>query len=262
MIVYQPPNPVIFHIYGPLAVHWYGICYVLGFIVIFFYGRRLIRKKTNAPKLDQEDYNNFLFFSILGVLIGGRLGYMVFYDFHEFIINPITFFKVYQGGMSFHGGLLGVLFSIIAFGKLKKKRLGQLLDFASQLAPIGLGLGRIGNLINGELWGRPTGMPWGIIYRNVDKIPRHPSQIYEFLLEGVILFFLLKWLARKEHPEYFLSGSFAIFYGIFRIIAENFREPDHNIGFIIGHWLTMGQILSLPVLILGLILVGLSRVQY
>lgn len=256
MFTFPYINPVAFSI-GPLQVHWYGIMYLIGFVSAWL----LAHWRTKHYKLDwtSEQISDLIFYAALGVIIGGRIGYMLFYDFPELIQNPLSLFKIWQGGMSFHGGLLGVAVALLLFAYRKNKPFWEVGDFIAPLVPIGLGAGRIGNFINGELWGRVTDMPWGMVYSHVDDQPRHPSELYEFGLEGVCLFLLLWIYAWKPRPAGQVSAVFLIGYSICRIIAEFFRQPDPQLGFIAFGWLTMGQILSIPMLVLGIWLWWIKR---
>lgn len=251
MINYPQINPVAFNL-GPLQIHWYGLTYLFGFFLAWILA--LYRIKHFKLNWTKEELSDLIFYSALGVILGGRLGFMLFYNMQEFMTDPLSLFKVWQGGMSFHGGLLGVITAIIVFSLIKKKKILQVMDFVAPLVPLGLAAGRIGNFINGELWGRPTSLAWGIIFPRSDMQPRHPSQLYEFFLEGILLFILVWWYASKPRPTGRITALFLIGYAFSRIICEFFREPDLQIGFIAFNWLTMGQILSIPMLIIGLIL--------
>jgi phosphatidylglycerol:prolipoprotein diacylglycerol transferase len=249
----QWPNfdPVAFHL-GPIAVHWYGLMYLLGFGIAW--GLAMWRAKKSHGVWNADLISDLLFYCALGVIIGGRVGYMLFYDLPNLIHSPLSFFKVWQGGMSFHGGFLGVIVAMLLFCKRYQKSFFETADFIAPFVPLGLGAGRIGNFINGELWGRTTTMPWGMIYPNGGPLPRHPSELYEFLCEGIILFIVLWLFSRKPRPRMAVSSVFLIGYGLARIFCEFFREPDPQYGYLLGHWLTMGQVLSLPMVLLGSIL--------
>lgn len=248
MLTFPYINPVAFSI-GPLQVHWYGLMYLIGFVSGWLLGHW----RTKHYQLDwtSEQISDLIFYAALGVIIGGRVGYMLFYNFPELIHDPLSLFKIWQGGMSFHGGLLGVALALWIFSLKSKKSFLEIGDFIAPLVPIGLGAGRIGNFINGELWGRVTDMPWGMVYRHVDNQPRHPSELYEFGLEGIGLFLLVWIYARKPRPVGRVSAVFLMGYAVCRIIAEFFRQPDPQLGYIAFGWLTMGQILSIPMLLLG-----------
>lgn len=251
MLIYPQFNPIAFHI-GPIAVHWYGIMYLIGFAGAWMLA--LHRAKKVNSGWNPEQISDLIFYSALGVILGGRIGYMLFYDFPGLVANPLSFFKIWDGGMSFHGGLIGVICAFYFYGRKINKTIFELGDFAAPLVPIGLGAGRIGNFINGELWGRVTTVPWGMVYPQAGPLPRHPSEIYEFLLEGVLLFIIMWTFSAKQRPRMAVSALFLICYGSFRFIAECFRQPDPQLGFIAFNWLTMGQLLSLPMILLGIIL--------
>ncbi|WP_454781414.1 prolipoprotein diacylglyceryl transferase [Legionella sp. WA2022007384] len=256
MFTFPYINPVAFSI-GPLQVHWYGLMYLIGFVS----GWLLAHWRAKHYKLDwtSEQISDVIFYAALGVIIGGRIGYMLFYNFAELVHDPLALFKIWQGGMSFHGGLLGVAIALWLFSRKSGKSFLEIGDFIAPLVPIGLGAGRIGNFINGELWGRVTDMPWGMIYTHVDNQPRHPSELYEFGLEGIGLFLLVWIYARKPRPVGRVSAIFLIGYAICRIIAEFFRQPDPQLGYLAFGWLTMGQILSIPMLLLGFWLWWIKR---
>jgi phosphatidylglycerol---prolipoprotein diacylglyceryl transferase len=270
-------NPIAFSI-GPLAVHWYGIMYLLGFIGAWLLGSARVRQ--GKLPISQESFSDLAFYAMLGVIVGGRIGYMLFYTSPSWMVeDPLALFRVWEGGMSFHGGLLGVLFAGWLWSRRYRIRFFDAVDFVAPLVPIGLGLGRLGNFIGGELWGRRTDVPWGVIFpRALENIStsreellqmyhagqlnheaRHPSQLYEFGLEGIVLFSVLWVFSRKPRPRYAVSGLFALLYGSFRIGVEFVREPDVQLGFVAFDWLTMGQLLSIPLIIVGIVLLWLSR---
>lgn len=250
MLIYPQIDPVIFSL-GPLQVHWYGLMYAIGFLG--GWGLAIVHAHRLKMGLSNNQVSDLIFYVALGVVIGGRIGYMLFYNLPGFLDHPWSIFELWKGGMSFHGGLLGVLLAVWLYGRRIKKPFMELVDFIAPLVPIGLGAGRIGNFINGELWGRVTTMPWGMVFPNGGPLPRHPSQLYEFLLEGVVLFLILWLYSAKPRPRLAVSGLFAICYGTFRIFVEFFRQPDWQIGFIAG-WLTEGQLLSIPLVLVGIIL--------
>lgn len=244
-------DPILFEL-GPIRVGWYGLMYVFGFLASYLLVRDQMKKKDfGVSKLEVE---NLYFYLILGLIIGARFGYVLFYDLKMYLSDPLEAFAIWHGGMSFHGGLIGVLLVGILFSWKNKKSFWKIADLFIVTAPIGLGLGRIGNFINGELYGRVTRVPWAMIFRtDRDLLPRHPSQLYESALEGGVLFLFLWFLKDKKLP---IGGLFAVFlslYGVFRFLAEFFREPDPQIGFILG-WVTMGQILSSFMIVGGVIL--------
>lgn len=252
MLVYPQIDPIAFHI-GPLPVHWYGVMYLVGFLAAYLLGSLRSRNNPQSP-ISPDQVSDLIFYAALGVLLGGRIGYVLFYIFPVFIHNPLILFKVWDGGMSFHGGLIGVIVALWLYSRQIKKPFFAVGDFVAPLVPIGLAAGRIGNFINGELWGRVTDVPWGMIYPQAGPLPRHPSEIYEFLMEGVLLFCILWFFSRKPKPRMAVSGLFLFCYGSFRFIAECFRQPDPQLGFIAFNWMTMGQLLSLPMIIIGLIM--------
>jgi len=249
MISYPDIDPVAIEI-GPLQIHWYGIMYLIGFAAAWWLGRRRARQPQSQWNIGLVD--DLIFYSALGVILGGRIGYVIFYNLSAFLDNPLILFKVWEGGMSFHGGLLGVLAALWLFARRTDKRWLSVVDFAAPLVPIGLAAGRLGNFINGELWGRVTDVPWAMVFPGAGPLPRHPSQLYEFALEGVALFALVWWFSSKPRPAGAVSGLFALGYGVFRIFVEFFREPDAHIGYLAFGWVTEGQLLSLPLVVVGI----------
>lgn len=249
-------DPVLLDL-GPLKVHWYGLMYLVGFAAAWWLGCMRARKPGSGWSEDQV--SDFVFWGAMGVVLGGRFGYVLFYNFERFLSDPLWLFAVWEGGMSFHGGLLGVIAVLYIWGRRQGKSLFEMGDFVAPLIPIGLGAGRVGNFIGGELWGRVTDQSWGVIFpRAADGLGRHPSQLYEFALEGVVLFVLLWWYSAKPRPRMAVSGMFLLLYGVFRSTAELAREPDAHIGFLAFDWLTMGQLLSLPMIVLGAMLIGIA----
>ncbi|GFE60900.1 prolipoprotein diacylglyceryl transferase [Geobacter sp. AOG2] len=249
-------NPVFLSI-GPLQFRWYGLMYVLGFVATYFILRAEVRRKK-LP-LTPDDVADLVFYGALGVVLGGRLGYILFYDLGVYLADPLQVFAVWKGGMSFHGGFLGVILSFVLFARRKKIPFWVLIDMAAQCAPVGLGLGRIGNFINGELYGRPTDAPWGMIFPGGGDLPRHPSQLYEASLEGVVLFFIVRIMARKSDVTGIPAWTFCAGYGLFRFIVEFFRQPDAQIGTFLSFF-SMGQLLSLPMFLVGsFMVIRLSR---
>lgn len=249
-------DPVAISIFG-WAVHWYGLMYVMAFVSAWW----LARLQTNRYYKDwnYEQIDDLLFYGGLGVILGGRIGYVLFYSFSDFINNPLMLVQVWQGGMSFHGGLLGVLIAMVLFNRKYKKGYFNILDFGAPLIPLGLGFGRIGNFINGELWGKPTDLPWGMIFPVADNLPRHPNPLYEAFLEGFVLFIILWWFSSKPRARMTTIAVFFIGYGLIRFMIEFVRVPDAHIGYLAWNWLTMGQVLTLPIIIAGLVLAGLAR---
>ena len=256
MLHYPNFDPVLFSI-GPLAIHWYGLMYVVGFAGAWL----LARKRADRLGLTKDDVGDLIFYGALGVVLGGRLGYVLFYGWEALAADPLWVFKVWDGGMSFHGGLIGVLIASVLFARRHKLAFFQLTDFIAPLVPIGLGAGRLGNFINQELPGRITDVPWAMDYPRYGPQPRHPSALYEFLLEGVVLFFVLWFVSLKPRRRGLVSGLFLLLYGLFRFTVEFFRRPDPQLGFIAFEWMTMGQLLCLPMLIGGVLLVVWSRRQ-
>jgi len=246
MLNYPEIDPVALAL-GPLKIHWYGLMYLIGFVSAWYLGR------IKAKKIgwDPEQIDDLIFYGAMGVVLGGRFGYVLFYNFSAFADNPLILFKIWQGGMSFHGGLLGVLVAMFLFGKKYKHGFFEMTDFVAPLVPIGLGAGRIGNFINGELWGKPTDSAFGMLIPGLGNMPRHPSQLYEAALEGLVLFILLWIYSIKPKPTMAVSGLFLIGYGAFRFVVEFVRLPDAHIGYLAFGWLTMGQILTVPMLLLG-----------
>jgi phosphatidylglycerol---prolipoprotein diacylglyceryl transferase len=247
-------NPVLVHI-GPLAVRWYALAYIVGIIAGWFYARALIASERlwgGPAPLTVTDYDDFIVWITLGIILGGRTGYVLFYNLPYFAANPLKVFELWNGGMSFHGGVLGCIVAVVLFARARSIPMLSLGDVTTAVAPIGLFLGRLANFINGELWGRPTDVPWAMIFPNGGPLPRHPSQLYEATLEGVVLFIVLGLLVRAgalKRPGV-VTGAFALGYGVARIICEFFREPDIQIGFLWGG-LTMGMLLCIPLMLAG-----------
>lgn len=248
MIIYPEINNIIFS-FGPIKIYWYGIFYVISFFLAWIIA--YLRPYQIDQKYYKLDINDFIFHCAMGVIIGGRLGHIFLYDFNEFIHNYSLIIMIWKGGMSFHGGMIGVIISSIYFSYKTKISLLQLLDLASIMAPIGLALGRIGNFVNSELWGRVTSMPWGMISSNGGYLPRHPSQLYEAFGEGILLFFIIWIYTSRPRPVGSTSGLFLCGYGVTRFICEFFREPD---AIVLYGWITIGQLLSLPMILIGCIM--------
>jgi len=230
MLMYPTMNSIAFSL-GPIEVHWYGIMYMVGFMGAWILGTHRARKSL-SPLLTTTQVTDLIFYGALGVIVGGRLGYMLFYDLPNFIHHPFILFQVWDGGMSFHGGLIGVCVALRICGRYMRKSIWDLTDFVAPLVPIGLAAGRLGNFINGELWGRVTTVPWGMIFPNAGPLPRHPSQLYEFLLEGVALFMILWFFSAKPRPRFAVSALFLLGYGSFRFFCEFWRQPDPQYGYL------------------------------
>jgi len=243
-------NPILIDL-GPIRVSWYGLMYVFGFLASYLLVRYQLKKKDFG--ISRLEVENLFFYLILGLIIGARLGYVLFYDLKMYLADPFEIFAVWHGGMSFHGGLIGVLIVGILFSRKNKKSFWKIADLFIVTVPIGLGLGRIGNFINGELYGRVTQVPWGMIFPHGGPLPRHPSELYESGLEGGVLFLILWFLKDRKLPEGGLLAVFLSFYGLFRFAVEFFREPDPQLGFILGPF-TMGQVLSSFMVVGGVVL--------
>ncbi len=257
MLQHPQFDPVAIAI-GPLKIHWYGLTYLVGFVAGWWLGR-LRARKPGSP-FNEEQLSDLLFYLALGVILGGRFGYVIFYNFSSFLADPLWLFRVWEGGMSFHGGLLGVMLAMWWYGRKVGVGFWRTADFVAPLVPVGLGAGRIGNFINGELWGKPTDVPWGMVFPNApDALARHPSQLYQFALEGVALFLILWWFSARPRPRMAVSGMFLVFYGLFRFLVEFVRQPDPQLGYLAFDWLTMGQVLSAPMILAG---AGLVFIAY
>ena len=243
-------DPVFLRI-GPVQLRWYGLMYMLSFIIGFFVMRRLAKyRKLN---LSNDDLYDLLFYLILGVMVGGRLGYVLFYDLGSYLRDPLSIFAIWQGGMSFHGGFLGMALAAWFISRRRRWNFLEIADLVSAAAPIGLGLGRIGNFINGELYGRPTSVAWAMVFPEGGPMPRHPSQLYEALLEGLVLFVVLRWLYKKNLYPGTVFWAFVGLYGLSRFLVEFVREPDVQIGFDLGPF-TRGQLLTFPMAVLGILM--------
>lgn len=257
MLNYPTIDPVAFHV-GSFSVNWYGLSYLFAFTACWAVLAWRIRYSACPRGFTLEQLSDILFYSALGTIVGGRLGYMLFYAWPNVVNDPLLIFQVWKGGMSFHGGLMGVLISLWVYAYKTNQSLFDITDFIAPAVPIGLGAGRIGNFINGELWGRVTDVPWAMIFPEAGSFPRHPSQLYEFLLEGVAMFAILWWFSQKPRPRFAVSGLFLVCYGLFRFVVEFFREPDQQIGFVALGWLTKGQLLSFPLFLLGVLMMCLA----
>ncbi|MCF7971112.1 MAG: prolipoprotein diacylglyceryl transferase [Methylococcaceae bacterium] len=258
MLTFPVIDPVAISL-GPIKVHWYGLMYLIGIAGAWYLLSKRVNK-LNAP-IKGEALEDLIFYAAMGVVLGGRFGYVLFYNFDNFLADPLMLFKVWQGGMSFHGGLLGVLIALWIFARKQKCTLLALTDFIAPVVPVGLFAGRIGNFINAELWGKPTDVYWSFVFPGGGPLARHPSQLYEAALEGLVLFLILWIYSSKPRPAMAVSGLFALFYGLFRFIVEFYRVPDAHLGYLALDWLTMGQILSTPLIVIGIVLLGLAYRQ-
>lgn len=244
-------SPYIFKV-GSIGPTWYGLMYVLGFLIGY---QLVVRWAKQRSDWDEEQVSSLLTYVILGVIVGGRIGYVLFYQFALFVENPLYLFRITDGGMSFHGGLLGVIFAVWLFAYKKQRTFFSVMDFIAPVFPIGLFFGRIGNFINGELWGHKTNVPWAVVFpQDSQGLPRHPSQLYEAILEGLVLFVVIYWFAKSKPAVGRVSGLFLLGYGISRFVVEFVRVPDAHIGYMAFGWLTRGQLLTIPMMLLGLYL--------
>ncbi|MBI1942930.1 MAG: prolipoprotein diacylglyceryl transferase [Betaproteobacteria bacterium] len=250
MLIHPNFDPVVFSV-GPLAVRWYGLMYLAGFVAGWWLGIRRIVQGL-AP-LSRPQFDDLLFGIVIGVILGGRLGYVLFYKPAYYAAHPLEIFAIWQGGMSFHGGFLGVLLAVAYVARRQHQHWWDLIDFVAPLVPLGIAAGRLGNFINGELWGRVTSLPWGMVFRGAGPLPRHPSQLYEMALEGFALFALLWWFSSRPRPRAQVSALFLLGYGASRFACEFTREPDAFLG-LLALGLSMGQWLSLPMIAAGLLL--------
>jgi len=249
MIVLPEIDPVAFRI-GMFPVRWYGLMYLAGFVGFWWLGRlKAARPESTWKGTDVED---LLFYGAVGVIVGGRLGYVLFYDLGRTLNNPWILFQIWKGGMSFHGGLLGVAVAMWIYSRFNRRAFFSVTDFIAPLIPLGLAFGRIGNFINGELWGKASDLPWAMVFPYAGPEPRHPSQLYQALLEGLALFLILWVFSRKPRPTGAVTGVFLCGYGIFRIIVEFVRVPDDHLAYLAFEWVTMGQVLSVPMIVLGI----------
>ncbi len=255
MLEYPDINPVAISL-GPLDVHWYGLMYLLGFAVAWALG--IYRARQPHTVFNEQQVGDLIFFGIIGLIVGARVGYILFYDFASVMANPLNLFAVWQGGMSFHGGLIGCILAVGYMSWRDKVPFWAVGDFVAPLAVLGIGFGRIGNFINGELWGRVTDVPWGMVFPGAGPDPRHPSQLYEAFLEGLVLFVILWLFSRQPRPIMSVSGLFLLLYGVFRFSVEFVREPDAHLGFVAFGWMSMGQVLTLPLMIAGAVLLFLA----
>jgi len=250
-------DPIAFSI-GPLAVRWYALAYLAGLVAGWRWCMAMAERDPRAPQ--PKFFDDFLSWAVAGIILGGRLGYIFFYNFNEYLANPVEILKVWHGGMSFHGGMLGVIIAAIVFTRKNKISFFAFSDLLACVTPIGLGLGRVANFINGELFGRPTDVPWGVVFPHGGDIARHPSQLYEALAEGLVLLLIMFFLSRQAKIRArrgFLSGAFLTMYGVMRFGIEFFREPDAQLGFLFAG-ATMGQLLCVPMVIAGIVIIAIS----
>ncbi len=259
MLTYPDINPIALKV-GPIAIHWYGIMYLIGFVVAWLLGTSRCRQSCGIWK--SEQISDLIFYCAIGVILGGRIGYILFYNLEYYLNNPNMMFAVWDGGMSFHGGFIGVIIVLFLYGKKLGKSLFEMTDFVAPLVPLGIAAGRIGNFINGELWGRVSHVPWAMVFpKDPLHLPRHPSQLYEFLLEGITLFLVIWFYSRKTKPKGAVSALFLIGYGLARFFVEFFREPDPQLGYIAFGWMTRGQELSIPMVIIGIFIILFSYMR-
>ena len=252
MFTYPEIDPVIFSI-GFLKIRWYGLMYVIAFLAAWWLARQRSRRADSPVNAVQVD--DLIFYAMLGVIVGGRVGYCVVYGWQDLISDPFYLIRITEGGMSFHGGLAGVLVAMWAYSRKLGKMFSQITDFVAPLTPLGLGFGRIGNFINGELWGKPTDVAWGFLYRGQVL---HPSQLYEAVLEGFLLFAIIWWFSARPRPHMAVSGLFLVLYGVFRFYIEFYRVPDAHLDYLALGWVTMGQILSTPMVLIGAIVLFMA----
>ncbi len=261
MLVHPRIDPVALSL-GPLQIHWYGLTYLVAFGLFLYLGLRRVRQPWNAEAgWSKRDIEDLLFWGVLGVVIGGRLGYVIFYKPMHYLANPLEIVMVWKGGMSFHGGLLGVIAALALFANKRSRRFFEVTDLIAPCVPTGLASGRIGNFINGELYGRfaDPWLPWGMVFPlSGSELPRHPSQLYQFALEGLLLFGLLWWFASRPRPVGQVSGAFLVGYGVLRFIVEYIREPDGFLG-LLALQMSMGQWLCLPMIAAGAAIWAWSR---
>ena len=252
MLSYPEIDPVNVSI-GFLNIRWYGLMYVVGFVLAWWLARRRCRRPDSPVTPEQVD--DLVFYSMLGVILGGRIGYALFYGTEQLLSDPLYLFRITEGGMSFHGGLAGVLIAMWLYGRRLGHTMWRMTDFVAPLVPLGLGFGRIGNFINGELWGKPTDVPWAFL---VNGQVLHPTQLYESALEGFVLFAILWWYSAKPRPYMAVSGLFLLLYGVFRFFIEFYRVPDAHLGYLSQGWITMGQVLTTPMIVAGAIMLVMA----
>jgi phosphatidylglycerol---prolipoprotein diacylglyceryl transferase len=255
-MLYPDINPVAYQL-GPISIYWYGVMYLLGFILAFF----VLYWNSRNQRADWtiNDILDLFFYVTLGVIFGGTWGYLLFYEPGLLINDPLKIVRFWEPGRSFHGGLIGVVLGMFLFSRAHRRNFWEVCDYAAAVTPIGIATGRLGNFLNAELWGRVTDSSWGMVFPRAGELARHPSQLYEFALEGVALFILLQWYIQKRRPVGAVSGLFLLGYGFFRFMVEFLREPDWNHGFVALGWLTMGQVLSIPMMVGGVLLFMIAK---
>ena len=255
MISYPTIDPIAFSL-GPLQLRWYGFMYLLGFVSAWLLARsRILRSRQSLSGVrpwTRTEFDDLATWVFLGVIVGARFGYVLFYDLFMFFEDPLELFRIWHGGMSFHGGFLGVLLAFWFFTRKSGRSFLEISDFIAPLIPPGLFFGRIGNFINAEHWGTPSNLPWAMIFPGAGPLPRHPSQVYEAALEGIVLFVILWAVSSRTYRKGLVSGLFALLYGIFRCVMELVREPDAHIGYLAFGWLTLGQLLTVPLILVGI----------
>jgi phosphatidylglycerol:prolipoprotein diacylglycerol transferase len=249
MLRYPDIDPIAIAL-GPLDIHWYGLMYAIGFGLAWWLGR--LRAAQPGAPVAANAMDDLLVYGAVGVVVGGRVGYALFYTSESFANDPLAILRIWEGGMAFHGGLVGVILAMTIYAWRHRIHPLALGDFVAPLIPPGLAAGRLGNFINGELWGAPTQLPWGMVYPPLGPDPRHPSQLYEMGLEGILLFIVVWWVSAKSRPRGLITGLFLFGYGLARFVVEFVRLPDPQLGYLAGEWLTMGQVLSTPMIIIGL----------
>ncbi|MEY4642176.1 MAG: hypothetical protein RLZZ227_2170 [Pseudomonadota bacterium] len=256
MLTFPQIDPIAVAL-GPLKIRWYALTYIVGFGAAWLLGNR--RAARPGSGWTNEQVADLITNGMLGAILGGRIGYILFYNFSAFLDNPLMIVRIWEGGMSFHGGFIGVAIATALFARSTGKSVTDVFDFVAPLAPVGLGAGRIGNFINAELWGRVTDVPWAMVFpTDPARLPRHPSQLYQFALEGVVLFGLLWWYSSKPRPRFAVGGLFLLGYGLQRFGVEFFREPDEGLGFVMFDWMSRGQQLSLPMIVGGIVILVLA----
>lgn len=242
---------------GPVSIHWYDLCYLAAFYGCWWIAVR--RGRAEHLSFSAQAVSDLLFYVAVGVVVGGRLGYTLFYNLPGFLADPIELFRIWRGGMSFHGGLLGVIAAVWWFARVHKRTFFEVMDLTAVAVPFGLLMGRIGNFINAELWGKPSSLPWAMVFpTDPERLPRHPTMLYEAALEGLVMLAILWWFSSRPRPAMSISGLFLVLYAIFRSLVELLRVPDAHIGYLAGGWLTMGHVLSLPMLLTGLLLLWMA----